>query len=237
MIGLYDIHCHILPGVDDGARNMEEACWMLKKEYSEGVRRIILTPHFRREMFEPPQELVMQQFHKVQKAAAGISEDLKLYLGCELHASMDMVAGLKSGKRLTMAGSRYVLTEFGNCDEKAYIRERIQQLILNGYIPIIAHIERCQALKNDISFIEELKNLKACIQVNADSISGKEGFMMKLFCKKLMKQDLLDFIGTDGHGSKRRVPEIAKCFQQVEKTMGAHYAKRIFIENPKKITG
>ena len=76
MRGLYDIHCHILPGVDDGARNMEEACWMLKKEYEEGVRRIIVTPHFRYEMFEPPLKLVKEQFARVKQAAAEIGLSL-----------------------------------------------------------------------------------------------------------------------------------------------------------------
>lgn len=237
MRGLYDIHCHILPGVDDGARNMEEACWMLKKEYEEGVRSIIVTPHFRYEMFEPPLTLVKEQFEKVKRAAADIGEDLKLYLGCELHTSMDMASALKKGERLTMAGSRYVLVEFGNFDDKAYIRERVQQLMLRGYTPIIAHVERYRATKGDIDFIAELKKLGAHMQVNTDSITGKEGFTIKRFCKKMMKENLVDFIGTDGHGSTRRIPEIAKCCQQVEKTMGTQYAKRIFIENPKKITG
>ena len=120
MKGLYDIHCHILPGVDDGARNMEESLWMLSKEYKEGVRHVILTPHFRYEMFEPHMNIVTRQFMQLRREAIKIGQgDLQLYLGCELHSSMDMVECLKKGRSLTLACSRYVLVEFSNSDEKS----------------------------------------------------------------------------------------------------------------------
>ena len=135
MKGLYDIHCHILPGVDDGARNMEESLWMLNKEYQEGVRHVILTPHFRYDMFEPHMNIVTRQFMQLRRAAMNIGDEgMRLYLGCELHSSMDMVECLKKGRRLTLAGSRYVLVEFSNGDEKNYIEERVRSLLMNGFI-------------------------------------------------------------------------------------------------------
>lgn len=237
MKGLYDIHCHILPGVDDGAKNLEESKWLLAKEYKDGVRHIIITPHFRYKMFEPPLDIVKKQFARLKAAAEEIGDDLHLYLGCELHSSMDMVSCLKSGERLTMAGSRYVLVEFSNSSEKSYMKERIQKLKLNGFQPIIAHVERYRVTKGDIRFVEELKDLGAYIQVNADSISGKDGFRVKWYVKKLMKQGLLDFVGTDGHRKTERVPDMAKCCQQMTKVMGEEYTREILIENPKKIIG
>lgn len=96
MKGLYDIHCHILPGVDDGARNMEEALWMLNKEYKDGVRHVILTPHFRYEMFEPHMNIVTRGFMQLRREIVNIGQgDMQIYLGCELHSSMDMVECLK----------------------------------------------------------------------------------------------------------------------------------------------
>ena len=141
MKGIYDIHCHIVPGVDDGAKDLKTSVRMLQKEYDDGVRNIIATPHFRYDMFEPSLEQVKKQFLRVRKAAAEIGEDgIQMYLGCELHSSMDMTDCLKKGERLTMSGSRYVLTEFRTSDEKSYIRERVQALIRKGYYPIIAHV-------------------------------------------------------------------------------------------------
>lgn len=233
--GLCDVHIHILPGVDDGAGDMETARWMLQKEYDEGVRKIIATPHFRYDMFEPSLDVVEKRFQKVRQAASEIGEDFEVYLGCELHSSSDMVSCLKEGKRLTMAGSRYVLVEFGHADEKGHIWKMLQQLTLHGYTPIVAHLERYKNVRGDMDFAEEIKKMGVCIQVNTDSITGKDGSAPKKFCRNLMKEDLLDFVGTDGHGKNKRVPEIAKCYRQVAKNMGAEYADRIFIENPKKM--
>ena len=219
MKGLYDIHCHILPGVDDGARNMEESLWMLNKEYQEGVRHVILTPHFRYDMFEPHMNIVTRQFMQLRRAAMNIGDEgMRLYLGCELHSSMDMVECLKKGRRLTLAGSRYVLVEFSNGDEKNYIEERVRSLLMNGFIPIIAHVERYKATRNDIGFLTELKDMGAHIQVNADTISGQDGFGAKTFARKVMKHGLLDFVGSDGHRKTERIPEIGKCVAKMEKT-------------------
>lgn len=238
MKGLYDIHCHILPGVDDGARNMEESLWMLNKEYQEGVRHVILTPHFRYDMFEPHMNIVTRQFMQLRRAAMNIGDEgMRLYLGCELHSSMDMVECLKKGRRLTLAGSRYVLVEFSNGDEKNYIEERVRSLLMNGFIPIIAHVERYKATRNDIGFLTELKDMGAHIQVNADTISGQDGFGAKTFARKVMKHGLLDFVGSDGHRKTERIPEIGKCVAKMEKTMGSEYVKKIFIKNPGKSQG
>ena len=166
MKGIYDIHCHIVPGVDDGAKDLKTSVRMLQKEYDDGVRNIIATPHFRYDMFEPSLEQVKKQFLRVRKAAAEIGEDgIQMYLGCELHSSMDMTDCLKKGERLTMSGSRYVLTEFRTSDEKSYIRERVQALIRKGYYPIIAHVERYHSVvKNGLDFIDELRVMVAYLQ-------------------------------------------------------------------------
>ena len=235
MTGLYDIHCHIVPHVDDGSKSLEESRKMLEMEYADGVRNIILTPHFRYDMFEPSMEKVQEQFQRVKDMAAKQFKDLNLYLGCELHSSMDMVSCLDEGRRLTLAGTRYVLAEFSARDSKGYIMERVRQLVMNGYHPIIAHVERYPSVRGDLNMIADLRNVGAYIQVNADTISGKDGLGEKWFAKKLMKHELLDFVGSDAHGCKNRVPGMAKAWNQVVKTMGREYAYEIFVENPAEI--
>ena len=96
--GIYDIHCHIVPGVDDGASDYEDTKKLLRMEYDQGVRNIIATPHFRFRMFETPQSRVQEQFLLVQKAAAEIGDDLQVYLGCEFHANMERGRGQHYGR-------------------------------------------------------------------------------------------------------------------------------------------
>lgn len=233
MTGLFDIHCHIIPGVDDGSENIEESIKMLNMEYEEGVRTIIATPHFRAKMFETSSATIFEQYQYVKKEAETLG--IRLFLGCEFHAKMDMAALLKEGRVSSMAGSRYVLTEFSDGVEKSYVKERLFSLISKGYKPIIAHIERYESVCKDFDFIEEMVEIGAKTQVNTSSITGQDGFGIKRFCKKLMKEDLLHFVGTDAHGCKKRVPQMQEAYNYVSKKMGEDYAKEIFVLNPAKI--
>ena len=233
--GIYDIHCHIVPGVDDGATDIEETKKMLQMEYEQGVRTIITTPHFRFRMFETPTEKVKEQFRLVEKAAAEISPDLHVYLGCEFHANMEMLPMLREQKVMTMAGSRYVLAEFSHNSDEHYIRERLSALLSGGYRPIVAHIERYEATRTSLDFVEELVNRGAYMQINADSITGKDGFFTRRYCNKVMKYDLLHFVGSDCHSSTKRISRIGEAYKKVASRFGQDYADELFIHNPEKI--
>ena len=233
--GLYDIHCHIVPSVDDGSSDIEESYHMLQMEYQQGVRNIIVTPHFRFQMFETPIETVEQQFLALKQIARKIAPDLHIYLGCEFHSNMQMVEMLLNNEVHTMAGSHYVLTEFSGISSADYIYDRLYSLLTHGFKPIIAHIERCECLRKDLDFVEELTNLGAYMQINADSVIGKEGFAVKRYCRKLMKQNLLSFVASDCHGIQERISRIGEAYAYISKKQGSTYADRIFIENPQEI--
>ena len=236
MKNLFDIHCHILPEVDDGAKTMDMALKMLQMEYKDGVRSIILTPHFRREMFETPQEKIERQFEILKKKAEEkIGMDLHLYLGCEFHANMSMTETLLNKERPTMADSDYVLTEFSGTVDFEFARERVYALVTHGFIPIIAHVERYPNLRKDMGGLENLKEMGVRLQINAGSILGEEGFAVKRFCRKLMKNNMLDFVGTDCHRTNKRVPNLGPCAEYMEKKKGRDYTERILIHNPQKI--
>lgn len=235
---LTDIHCHILPGVDDGAIDAVEMMAMLRKEYRDGVRRIILTPHFRAGMFEPSMRRIEYRFKKVRDKAARIGQNgIELYLGCEYYRGSDMCRKLKAGVRPTMAGTSYVLVEFSSQDTYTHIRNTIYEMIVNGFIPIIAHIERYEVMVKDFDYVGDLIELGARIQVNADSVLGNNGHKIKRYCKKLMDKDCLHFIASDSHNLSDRAPNLGECAAYVEKKRGLDYAVRIFQENPDEILG
>ena len=236
MKNLFDIHCHIVPAVDDGAKTMDMALQMLQMEYEDGVRSIILTPHYRREMFETPQEKIERQFALLkEKSEEKFGKKLRLYLGCEFHANMTMVDTLLGKERPTMAGSDYVLTEFSGATDFSFARERIYDLVSHGYIPIVAHVERYPQIRKDMGNLEALRDIGAYLQVNAGSILGEDGFAVKRFCKKLMKNNLLDFVGTDSHRTNKRIPNLGACAEYMEKKMGHDYTERILVRNPQRI--
>ena len=233
MRGMWDIHCHILPGVDDGAEDMEMAKMLIRKELDDGVQNIILTPHYRRRMFEPEMSQIYSMYEQLRQETE--DWDINLYLGCEYHANMDMAEDLNAGKRPTLGGSRYVLCEFSDGDLASYITERTYQLLANGYIPVLAHIERYKALTKDFSLIDDLVERGCRMQVNAGSILGEDGFFTRRFCKKMIDYDLLHFIGSDAHNLTDRTPRIGECASYLEKKYGEAYAQQILLENPGRI--
>ena len=235
MKGFFDIHCHILPGVDDGSGDLMTSMAMLKMEYGDGIRNIILTPHFRHSMFENRAGDLVRQFDILKNKAEEVFPDLSLYLGCEVHQSSDMADRLLDGKTLTMAGSDYVLVEFSGGDEKNLIRQRVREIQQCGFIPVLAHVERIETIRRELDFAVELKDVGVELQVNADTIIGKEGFFKKRFARQLMKEDLIDYVGSDAHGVKNRPPHMGECMRQIEKSMGKAYARHLLIENPSRI--
>ncbi len=234
MRNIWDMHCHIVPGVDDGAQTPEESMALLREEYKQGVRGIIVTPHFRKEMFETPREIVRENYLLLKQMAAEELPDLSLYLGCEFHANMDVKDYLEN-PYYRMAGSRYVLLEFSGMHDREYIRARAYEVLSTGRIPIIAHAERYPAVTGSRTLLMELKNMGAMIQINADSVIGKEGWTMKRWCAKAIKADLVDFIGSDGHNIKDRKPHMAEAVKRITRKYGEDYAEMIFCENPRRV--
>ena len=235
VLTLTDIHCHLMPKVDDGPSTILEAKQLLQMEYDDGVRNIILTPHYRVKMFEPDMKEVIHYYRGMRGAAAKIAPDFKVYLGCEYHTNSDMIEDLQRKKRPTLAGSRYVLVEFSSSHTFQRIRNQIYDLVVAGYKPVIAHIERYPDLIDDIDNIWELIELGAYVQLNAASVLGEYGKKTKQFCKRAMKEDCVHFIASDAHGTEYRKPNLGKCAKYVTKKMGKEYAERIFVKNPEKI--
>ena len=233
MRDLYDIHCHILPGVDDGAKNMDIALALIEKEIEAGVETIILTPHFRKEMFEPDMEDIWNTYDELLYETR--YKNIRLYLGCEFHANMEMVETLDNDLRPTLADSRYVLTEFAHNSTRAFMKERADALLMSGYRPIIAHIERYRATRKDFDLIEDLIEMGCEVQVNADAIIGRDGLGAQRFCKKLMQEDMLHYVGSDTHNLRGRAPHLGECCEYLKKHMGRLYTSRIMRDNPSKI--
>ena len=232
---LYDIHSHILPGVDDGAKSMEESLEMLRIAKENAICTIIVTPHNkpgRHNVHTPSMNAYIKQLQE-QMNRIGLS--IELIGGNELYYRMELAQELQGGVARTMADSRYVLVEFGPMDDYDYLRNGVYDLLSEGYFPIIAHVERYQCLLERIDRISDLSGMGAYIQVNAGSVMGAAGFKIKDCTRKLLKQGLVQFVATDAHDTKKRAPELKKCADFIARKYGEEYAVDIFRNNPKHI--
>ncbi len=230
---LVDTHCHILPEVDDGAKNMEETRQMLQEAYEDGIRYIIATPHHHPRRGRKSPKQLRRQLKLVREEAAQISGELRIYLGTEIYFGQDIPERLREEQILTMNRTRYVLVEFSPGDPFEYICQGIQQIQMKGYEVILAHIERYQCMYKNIENAEHLKHMGVRIQVNADSITGESGWKAKRLVRRLIDERLVFCVGTDAHDPKRRPPRMKKAAEYVEKKCGEDYARRIFFSNPR----
>lgn len=235
MADYFDIHSHLLFGVDDGPDTVEESMILLQQAYDDGIRTLYLTPHYRRELFDCSLERCVQNFALLKDRAKRRFPDLTLRLGAEVYVTMDAVQDIRSNQCLTLGNSECILLEFPESAKSGYFIERCHAVLNAGYIPIIAHAERCIAIRKDLELLQRLVNMGVYIQMNAGSIVGEEGILQKWFCKKAMKRNLLHFIGSDAHDSRKRRPNLNKCMQYLARTMGTQYGEQILRINPREI--
>lgn len=235
VIGFTDIHCHIIPSVDDGAQNMEQAQEMIRMAYENDTRNIIATPHYGTNRAKASKGTIAINFLELQEWVKTNYPGMGLYLGQELSYKHGLEEQLNRGSAFTLAGSRYALVEFQPEDEYSRIRDGLQAVQMAGYLPVLAHAERCNRLAANVDYVEELVRMGIYIQVNARSITGDNGWQCKSCTKKLLKRELIHFIASDGHETKKRTPIMCKAIEYIEKRYGKQYAARLAITNPERI--
>jgi len=231
MNGFVDIHTHILPGVDDGAESMQQACELVRMAREDGTKVLFLTPHYRGDYEGYSPDRLREVFSQLQERVAEEMPDIQLYLGTEIRFDSNVPEKLEQGEILSMNGSRFVLLEFSRRALRSQIIMGVTELSCYGYTPIIAHVERCDTFRTFPALADEVRNMGAWIQINADSILGAHGFAVKRFAHKLLKSGKVHVVATDAHDSNKRPPMLRKCFLRVSRKYGKTYAMQLFCSN------
>lgn len=231
---MIDIHNHILPGVDDGSKNMAETMEMLSLAIDEGIKGIVATPHYEAGLDEGQHEKCMRAYQRVADYIEEKNIPFSLYMGNEIYYSESVIEELQKGLINTMNGTRYVLVEFPIYADYMYIERSLHNLQYAGYWPIIAHVERYESLRS-VERIQSLVDMNVYIQINQNSVINKKRWQVRRFCLQLMRKKLVHFLATDAHGSKHRKPEVEKCFEYLDKKIGESYRRLISEDNPKKV--
>ncbi len=230
-----DIHCHILPGVDDGSPDMATSLEMLRIADKNGITHLILTPHHKpmHHNVSPEHNVVYRK--KLQEAAKEAGIKAKLFSGNEIYYSDETMEELIEGKICSLAGSDYVLVEFHPTNPYKAIQNAVSRVQAAGFIPIIAHVERYSDIVSHPARVKDLIEMGSLIQVNASSIMGKYGFGISHFTKKLLKEELVHFVASDAHDTGRRAPNLLDCRNYVERKYGEDYGKKLFFTNPANV--
>ncbi len=235
MDGFIDIHSHILPELDDGSESMEQTIRMVKLAFEEGTRTIVATPHYCCGRYEPSPEILQDSLQKVQEAIKDKVPDMNLMLGSEIYYSQESIRLLRNNRILTLAGTGYVLLEFSPLAEFRYIKNGLQEFIMEGYNPILAHVERYWNVIKDLEQVQDFIEMGVGIQVNAMSVTGEMGKGCQAAVKKLLKNQSVHLIATDAHNLAIRAPRLRKCYGCIVKKYGNSYGEELFYGNQKKI--
>lgn len=237
MMKKIDIHCHVLPKLDDGSASLAESLQMLKLAYKQGIEAVIATPHASHQFKESSPEDIKNLCRALEiRARKEISPDFKIYPGQEIFYSRDTLEKLERGQLLTMAGSDYILLEFMPNVPYSEIFRAVRELTMAGYHPILAHIERYGVLRVK-GRIGELLEAGAYTQMNYRRIGGKWYEETVRWCRKMLKQGNIHFLATDMHNMRSRKPETISAEVWMTKHLEKANQRAMFYGNAEKLLG
>lgn len=232
---MIDIHSHIIPNVDDGARSVEETFNILKEAQEAGFTDVILTSHFLLNYYETnAQELIFWK-DKLQEVLDQRGPNIKLHSGMEIYISNQMEELMQKNKLLTLANSRYMLIELPIASNVQYLDYVIYYLEAKGIKTIIAHPERYKCVQKDPDIVEEYIEKGCLIQCNYGSIVNLYGREAEKTIKTLLKKNQVHFLGSDVHRENGTYLIILDAIKKIRKIIGENKINELTTINPKKI--
>ena len=194
-----DMHSHFLPGVDDGARTMDESLAMLRKMQEFGYQKCILTPHIKMGTYPNAESDLQLRFLELTQAMKTVGLTIQVELAAEYYLDDHFLNRLENTPLLTFGPQRYVLVEFSFVNPPVFEIETFQQIIDKGYTPILAHFERYVYFHGSIASAETYRAMGVNIQLNLNSLTGHYGPDVKKQAERMLDQFTVDFVGTDAH--------------------------------------
>ena len=230
---MYDLHAHILPAVDDGARDMDEALAMSREAARTGTKIILATPH-RRDITENWSVAhIRGLLADLNARAAALGLGITHALGMENHLDEDLPAEIDAGRALTMNGTRYVLIEppfFGTPDWIEPTLERVQE---RGLIPVLAHPERIEAFQRDPDFLARLLARGMLSQITSGSVVGTWGEEVQSFARELLSHNMAHIMASDAHApAGLRSPDITVGLKAASQIVGEDAALAMIADTP-----
>lgn len=228
---IIDIHCHVLPGIDDGAKTMDEAVSLVEAAARQGITAAIATPHWHKgKKIRDLEELAVPLRAEIQKKFP----DFRLYIGNENFYHEALPEDLSEKRARTLVESPYVLVEFDPAAPYGYLFRGIRRLIDSGYKPILAHFERYHCLRVDKNLLD-LRGCGCLLQMNYDSLKGSVFQKDTRWCRKQIIENRVFLLGTDMHRLDFRPPDIHEPLNWLEKHLDSGTLRKLTYENPLKI--
>jgi len=228
-LNFIDIHCHILPGLDDGPPDIKESLRMIEVAREDGISHIFATPHIMDGVYNNSASKIIDS---VEHLRAKVSDKMGVFSGADIRITFDLIERLERREVLTLNGSQYMLIEFPEYVVPPHVDNLIFNLRHRGITPIITHPERHLRLMHDLSALSKLRDTGALCQITAMSVTGAFGKPIRKASFAMIKKGLVDFIASDAHNAGGRPPILSKAYGDIKKEFGSDVSDRIFFSNP-----
>ena len=231
MGNLIDIHCHILPSLDDGASHLTESLEMARQAEKQGITKIIATPHHLNGNYENDKTTILNKVNELNEHLTKEGINLTILPGQECRIIGELVTEYNNGSILTANNNgKYILVELPSNSVPLYTEKLLFDLQLNGLVPVIVHPERNAELIANPDKLYQLVKKGACTQITASSLVSKFGKNIKKFTHDLIEANLTHFIASDAHNIKTRSFYLAEAYEEIEAKYG-NGMKYMFMEN------
>lgn len=229
---LYDIHNHLIPNVDDGARSIEETMKMIHQYMDSGYYGAIVSSHYDKGRYIVEAEKVLRGVELIREELKNRNIDFEIYPGNEIQIDLDSIKDITNGKVLRLNNSRYVLCELPMMTRPNYAGNIFYEMQLNGWIPIIAHPERYNYVQNDPDWLLQFIKTGCLVQINLSSINKPDA---KEVTKELLERNMVHIVGTDSHQSEWRSPKVKVELEQLKEMIGEEKFETYLSINPRKV--
>lgn len=226
---MVDIHCHILPGLDDGSESLEMSLAMADSAISEGITHVIATPHANNQIAFIP-NLVRVRRDEIQ---AKVGDRLQIATGCDFHMSYENLEAIRGDfSRFTLNQKNYLLVEFGDFSIPPALDQALHDLQLQRLHPIITHPERNPLIRGNLARLWSWMHQGCFVQVTAQSFLGGFGERAQKAAEELLGADAIHFIASDAHNTTTRPLRLKEAFAVVAARKGEDVARALFQDNP-----
>lgn len=233
-MGIVDIHCHILPNVDDGPATVEEALEMARRANASGVTDLVVTPHLFHPQFDTETIDVEHEMNELQRALDAEKIVLRLHSGNEVRVGGNVLGELDQGNVRTLGNSRYVLIEFPHQTVPSYTESLFFELQIAGYVPVIAHPERNQQLLIEPERLYRFASAGALSQVTTASVAGHFGRHAQEMALVFLRHRLSQLIASDAHNSSSRAFFWEEAVAVLNKELGVEWTEQ-FLHNSEAV--
>ena len=232
---MIDLHCHILPGIDDGARDLETSLAMARAFVADGVSVVACTPHILPGLYHNSGPQIRLATAQLQQVLNQQNIPLLLTTGADNHVIPGFLSELRSGTLLSLADSRYVLVEPPHHVAPPRLEDLFFSLITAGYVPILTHPERLTWINSAYASMERIHKAGAWFQVTAGSLSGDFGRNARYWAERLLDEGKVHLLASDAHDLKSRPPRLSRGRDLAAKRIGDVEAVNLVVTRPRGV--